>query len=96
MLTPLEIKNKLTEMKPVLSQRFNVQKIGYFGSFASNTANPDSDLDILVEFSEPVGWEFFDLEEFLEKAFNRKVDLVTPNALKPQIKNSILKQVVFV
>jgi uncharacterized protein len=96
MLTQLEVKNKLTALKPELSQRFQVRKIGFFGSFATNTAHPDSDLDILVEFASPLGWEFFDLEEFLEKEFARKVDLVTPNALKPQIKSSILNQVVFV
>lgn len=54
-----------------------------------------SDVDILVQFCEPVGWEFLDLKEFLELILGTKVDLVTVNALKPQIKDKILKEVVY-
>jgi predicted nucleotidyltransferase len=50
----------------------------------------------LVEFSKPIGWEFFTLESFLEKSFGIPIDLVTPNALKERIKDSILMQVKFV
>ena len=54
-----------------------------------------SDIDILVEFSEPVGWEFIDLKDFLEMILEIKVDLVTKNALKPQIRDRILNEVVY-
>jgi len=39
-----------------------------------------------VEFTEPVGWEFMDLLEYLEDVLGRKVDLVTTDALRPQFK----------
>jgi predicted nucleotidyltransferase len=96
MLTKLEIENKLQEIKPVLTDKFHVSSIGYFGSYSTGQQNEQSDLDLLVEFSEPVGWEFFTLERFLEQTMGLRVDLVTRNSLKEQIKESILKQVRYI
>jgi predicted nucleotidyltransferase len=96
MLTRADIETKLRKLKPELADRFNVSRIGYFGSFASNNQTEKSDLDLLVEFSKPIGWEFFTLESFLEQSFGIPIDLVTPNALKERIKDSILMQVKFV
>jgi predicted nucleotidyltransferase len=96
MLIKSDIETKLREIKPLLCDKFFVSNIGYFGSFAKGTQTNNSDLDLLVEFSKPIGWEFFALESFLEKSFGVKVDLVTKNALKERIKDSILKQVKFV
>jgi len=73
--------------------KFSVNRIGYFGSYANHEHTENSDLDILVEFSKPVGWEFFTLEKFLEEAIGVKVDLVTPKALKEQLKEKIINQV---
>ena len=90
------IENKLRELKPVLANRFSVKKIGLFGSFAEHKQKPGSDLDILVEFSKPIGWNFFTLEKFLEEQFGLKIDLVTRNALRSQFKDKILSQIRFV
>lgn len=83
-------------LKPVLSERFFVQKIGYFGSYLRNEQTDKSDIDILVDFKKPVGWEFFDLQEFLEMELKTKVDLVSIKALKEQLKEIILKEVRYV
>ena len=96
MLTKLEIENKLQAIKPVLTDKFHVSSIGYFGSYSTGQQNEQSDLDLLVEFSEPVGWEFFTIERFLEQTMGLRVDLVTRNSLKEQIKESILKQVQYI
>ena len=96
MLTQLEINERLKAIKPELESRFKVSSIGYFGSYASGTQNQQSDLDLLVEFSQPVGWEFFTLENYLEHLLGLKVDLVTRNSLKEQIKDSILNQVLYI
>ncbi len=96
MLTQLEISKRLKAIKPELESRFKVSSIGYFGSYASGTQNQQSDLDLLVEFSQPVGWEFFTLENYLEHLLGLKVDLVTRNSLKDQIKDSILSQVLYI
>ena len=96
MLTQLEINERLRAIKPELESRFKVSSIGYFGSFANGTQNTQSDLDLLVEFSQPVGWDFFTLENYLEHLLGLKVDLVTRNSLKDQIKDSILSQVLYI
>ena len=95
MVSKKELENKLKELKPLLEKQYKVKKLGYFGSYARNEANEDSDVDILVEFSGDVGWEFLDLKDFLENNLNTKVDLVTMNALKPQLKEEILKDVIY-
>ncbi len=96
MLTRAEIESKLRQMKPELAYKFHVSQIGYFGSFANDKQTESSDLDILVEFSEPIGWEFFTLERFLEQSFGIPIDLVTKNALKERIKDPILNQVNYI
>ena len=82
-------------MKPILEKEYKVKTIGLFGSFAKNKANEDSDVDILVQFSEDIGWEFVDLKQFLEENLEREVDLVTVEALKPELKEEILRDVIY-
>ena len=96
MITKNDILNKLRELKPTLYRDYSVKEIGLFGSFSDNTNTDDSDIDILVELEKPIGWNFFSLEIYLENIFGRKIDLVTKNALKEQIKDSILRQVKYV
>jgi len=96
MITKKDILSKLRELKPNLYKDYAVKEIGLFGSFTDDTFTENSDIDILVELERPIGWKFFSLELYLEKIFNRKIDLVTKNALKEQIKDIILKQVDYV
>ena len=96
MITKTEILSKLTELKPILYKDYAVIEIGLFGSYSDNSNTEESDIDILIELEKPIGWRFFTLELFLENVFNKKIDLVTKNALKEQIKDQILKQVNFV
>jgi uncharacterized protein len=93
MLTQKEIEKRLSDLRPVLADKFGVRNIGYFGSYARGNAHEDSDLDLLVEFDRPIGWEFFTLEKYLEQVFGIPVDLVTKNAIKEQLKQPILNQV---
>jgi uncharacterized protein len=74
-----------------------VKSIGIFGSYSKRKATKGGDVDILVEFFEPPDiFEFIRLERFLEKLLGLKVDLVTPNALKPLIKNEVLKETIYI
>ncbi len=91
-----EIENKIKELKPILSQKYFVDKIGYFGSYARNEQKESSDIDILVSFSKPLGWEYFDLQELLEDELKLKVDMVSEKALKKQLKPIILNSVKYV
>ncbi len=92
----IEIENKIKELKPILSEKYFVDKIGYFGSFSRNEQRKDSDIDILVSFRKPLGWDFFDLQELLEDELKLKVDLVSDKALKEQLRQVILNNVKYV
>lgn len=96
MLTRNDILTKLKELKPTLYKDYSVKEIGLFGSFSDESYTGDSDIDLFVELEKPIGWKFFSLEIYLEKIFNRKIDLVTKNALKEQLKERILQQVNYV
>jgi len=96
MKTLEEIKNILAEHKEELRQKYRVKELGIFGSFVRGKQKKRSDVDILVEFDEPVGlFEFMDLEEHLGKLLEAKVDLVSRGALKPRIGEHILKEVIY-
>lgn len=90
-----DIEEILRRYKPILREKYKVKEIGIFGSYARGEQLETSDIDILVQLYEPVGWEFLDLKEFLESILNNNVDLVTNNALKSRIRDKILKEVVY-
>ena len=91
-----EIKKTLEKLKPLLKERFKVKRIGIFGSYLRREAKKRSDLDVLVEFSEPIGFfQFIQLEDFLSQELGIKVDLVLRKALKPLIRESILKETIY-
>lgn len=92
-----EIKNKLSQHKTEVEQKFNVSELGVFGSYVRDEQNKESDVDILVDFKEPIGlFKFMDLEEFLHKLLGKRIDLVSKKALKPRIGAHVLKEVVFI
>lgn len=74
-----------------------VKRIGIFGSFAQSLQKQRSDIDVLVEFQKgkKVFDNYMDLKFMLEKLFHRKVDLVIKEALKPRIKQNVLKEVLY-
>ncbi len=72
-----EILEKLRKELPFISNEFKVKRVGLFGSFASDSSNSDSDIDLVVEFEKPIGFKFFTLADHLEKILNKKIDLLT-------------------
>ena len=90
------IEKLVKENKLVLTKQFKVKEIGIFGSVVRGEDKETSDVDILVEFEEPIGlFKFLELEEYLSDLIGRKVDLVSKKALKPRIGKHILKEVAF-
>jgi predicted nucleotidyltransferase len=77
-------------------ERFGVKSVAVFGSAArGEELGPQSDIDRLVEFNRPVGlFAFLDLKQYLESLLKRRVDLTTPEALKPQLRDRILSEAV--
>jgi uncharacterized protein len=79
-----------------IKNTYGVKKIAVFGSVARGEAKKNSDVDIIVEFSKPIGFfAFVELEFYLSNLLGKDVDLVTKKALKPLIKKSVLKEAVY-
>ena len=92
-----DIKRTLLRHKTELRRRFKVKTIGVFGSYVRGEQKRRSDVDVLVEFEEPVGlFEFMDLEMYLTDLLGVKVDLVSKKALKRYIGERILKEVTMI
>lgn len=90
------IKKILKNHKEYLQKKFYVEKIGVFGSYSKGEETSESDIDILIKFNGPIGWDFIELNEYLESILDKKVDLVSIKALKRQLKDIILKEVIYV
>lgn len=91
-----EIKKVINDYKKILTEQYRVKSIGVFGSYATDIPTSESDIDILVEFSDPPDiFEFIRLENFLTEILGVKVDLVTKKALKPILKEKILAQTIY-
>lgn len=91
------IREKLEIYKPILAEKYRVNEIGIFGSYARGNQKMDSDVDLLVDFSESISLlDFIHLENELGDLLGVKVDLVMKTALKPRIGRHILEEVVLV
>jgi predicted nucleotidyltransferase len=71
----------------------NVRTLLLFGSVARDEAGPESDVDLLVEFDRPVGmFALTRLRGQLEQWLGRRVDLLTTDALKPTIRDRVMRE----
>ncbi|MDX2255815.1 MAG: nucleotidyltransferase family protein [Pseudanabaenaceae cyanobacterium bins.39] len=94
--TLIEIQNMLTELKPELIDKYHVSQLGIFGSYARGDYNSASDIDILVKYAQkPSLFDLIELKDYLSDRLQMKVDLVTKDGLKPQIKEKILAEVIY-
>jgi len=96
MIDKKEIESILKKHRTFLKENYFVERIGLFGSFIKDEQTPESDIDIIIEFNGSVGWKFFTLKDFLEEILGRKVDLVTKNSLRDEMKAEILNQVIYI
>jgi len=91
-----EIEKILKENEAILREKFNVKELGIFGSYVRREQKNKSDVDILVEFHKTIDlFAFIELENFLSDILGIKVDLVMKSALKPRIKDRILKEAIY-
>ena len=87
----------LRALKPEMAARYRVKAIGLFGSFVHGEQDHASDIDLLVDFEE--GADLFDLVGlglFLEQELRRKVDVVPRTALREELREVVISQVVAV
>ncbi len=99
MLNSEEILNYLEANKLIFTDKFNISKIGIFGSYARNEQTEKSDIDIIIEM--PKGTEDIfekkqELRELLKTQFNREIDICRERAIKPIFKEMILKDTIYV
>lgn len=92
----LHIQSVLAKALPDLQARYPIKSLGIFGSVAREEAGPQSDVDLLIEFDGPVGWEFVDIHGELEQLLHRRVDLVSVRAIKPRMLAYIQQDLVYV
>ena len=88
-----EILVKLRELHPYINQKYHVHSLEVFGSFVKNRQNKNSDLDLLVSFSEiPSILKFLELKNYLSDQLKINVVLVMKDSLKPRISKNILNE----
>jgi uncharacterized protein len=82
-----------TEKEKIIEicKRNDISYCALFGSFARGEADENSDIDLLVRFSKPIGWKFYGIAEDLQEVLGKKVDLATENMLNKYIRESVLK-----
>jgi predicted nucleotidyltransferase len=90
------IKTILTAIKPTLEEKFYVDSIGLFGSVVRKDFSPLSDIDILIDFTRPIGIDFIELADFLETTLQRPVDLVSRKGIKPKYFAEIESEIIYV
>jgi len=92
-----QIMDEIKKNMPYFKEKYKVKTLGVFGSYVRGDQKKRSDVDILVEFDEPVSLlEFMAIERQLSDLIGKKVDLVMKTALKPRIGEQILKEVVYI
>ncbi len=97
MKTLEEIEGILRDQKPILKKMYKVKEIGIFGSFARGEQKDTSDLDLLIDFEEPIGLiQYVGLQNYLSDKIGEQVDLVTRSGLKPRISRHVLREVIYV
>lgn len=92
-----EVLRRLEEHARAL-ETFSVKRLAIFGSVARDEAHERSDVDILVEFDPEarIGlFEFVRLQRFLSEILECPVDLVTPEALRAEMREQILREAVY-
>ena len=94
-MTRDELLTKLRELKPWLEEK-GIVNVRLFGSYARDEAGPDSDVDLLVETSRPMGWDFFSVERQLGEQLGLKVEMGTERSMHQLLRQRVLPEVVHV
>jgi len=96
-LTKEQILQYLREHKKELHDKYGVRKIGLFGSYARNENKRSSDIDIVVELeSDNKFRSFFELKYYLEQSLDMEIDLGIESAVKPEVRNQINQDIIYV
>ncbi len=96
-MTRKEITHFLQTHKKEMARRFGLESIGLFGSYARDEAREDSDIDIVVMLnSEHLADDYFGVLHYLEDHLQHKIDLGLESNLRPEIRNRIKEEIIYV
>ena len=85
---------KILRRNKAIFKKYKVNKVGIFGSFVTGKTKKKSDVDLLVEFEDVIDlFDFVHLTDEIQKVLKVKVDLSTPDAIKPYVKPMIMREV---
>lgn len=91
-----QVLKKLKELKIEIKTNYKVKTIGLFGSYINDRQEDTSDIDLLVEFEDDADlFHYVGLSLFLEEYFNKKVDVISKPALKEELRENILQEVIY-
>lgn len=90
------VKHRLAEQKSLLKNKYKIIRLGIFGSYIRGEQQSGSDVDVLIDYDKaPSLIELIEIENMLSDLLGLKVDLVTSRGLKPQLRQRILDEVVY-
>lgn len=90
-----EVVVQLKERRPVMAERYKVKEIGLFGSFVRGEQRAGSDVDVLVEFDEDADlFDLIGLRLYLQEILQREVDVVPKHALRQELRETVLNEVI--
>ncbi len=91
-----EIREIIDQHRPELKRQFHVDKIGVFGSYARGDQKKRSDVDLLVTFDKDISlFDHVDLNLYLKELMGRKVDVIPHDNLRPELREYVLKDLVY-
>ena len=90
------ILEKLRAYKPELQRKYPISRLGVFGSYARGEAKENSDIDVAVELNGPMGLNFVEMADEIERLFGVKVDVVPKRSIKSVYLSSVEKDILYV
>jgi predicted nucleotidyltransferase len=79
------ILDQLRKINPYLKQRWGVKIVAVFGSVVLGEATESSDVDVMFDYDKPLGWDLSQVGDYLEEQLDYKVDMLSKNAIRPQV-----------
>jgi predicted nucleotidyltransferase len=91
-----QIKTLIESIKPELTKRYHINRIGLFGSIVKEEIEFDQEVDIIVDFKKPIGEGIMDLTHLLEKKLNHPVSIITKGSIDREYLKEIRSEIVYV
>lgn len=95
-MTTTEVIERLKAVKPQLQEKYTVDELALFGSYSRNEQTPQSDIDILVSHTSPLGFRFLDMVYELDNLFDTEIQVVSKSGIQPKYLAAIQSDLIYV